>query len=63
MIVANVKGYPVRMRDVANVEIAAASDRVLSRFNGKPAINIGVTRQSTANPLELSKRRARKLRA
>jgi multidrug efflux pump len=55
VIVANVKGYPVRMRDVANVEIAAASDRVLSRFNGKPAINIGVTRQSTANPLELSK--------
>ncbi|MGN6456757.1 MAG: efflux RND transporter permease subunit, partial [Achromobacter mucicolens] len=55
VIVANVKGYPVRMRDVAKVEIAAANDRILSRFNGKPAINIGITRQSTANPLELSK--------
>ena len=55
VIVANVKGYPVRLRDVSKVEIGAANDRVLSRFNGKPAINIGVTRQSTANPLDLSK--------
>ena len=55
VIVANVKGYPVRLRDVARIEIGAANDRVLSRFNGKPAINIGITRQSTANPLELSK--------
>jgi len=54
VVVANVKGYPVRLRDVAKVEIGAADDRVLSRFNGKPALNIGITRQATANPLELS---------
>ncbi len=54
IIIANVKGYPVRMRDVARVQVDAANDRVLSRFNGKNAINIGITRQSTANPLELS---------
>lgn len=54
VIVSTVKGYPVRLRDVAKVEIGAADDRVLSRFNGKPALNIGITRQSTANPLELS---------
>ncbi|MGE0949758.1 efflux RND transporter permease subunit, partial [Bordetella pertussis] len=46
---------PVRLRDVAKVEIGAANDRVLSRYNGRSAINIGLTRQSTANPLELSK--------
>ncbi|OZI78930.1 efflux RND transporter permease subunit [Bordetella genomosp. 2] len=55
IIVANVKGYPVRLGDVARVEIGAAEDRILSRFNGRPAINIGLTRQSTANPLDLSK--------
>ncbi|OZI64869.1 efflux RND transporter permease subunit [Bordetella genomosp. 4] len=55
IVVANVKGYPVRMRDVARVEVGAADDRVLSRFNGKNAINIGLTKQSTANPLDLSK--------
>ena len=55
IVVANVKGYPVRLGDVARVEIGAAEDRILSRFNGRPAINIGLTRQSTANPLDLSK--------
>lgn len=54
VVFTRVNGYPVRLRDVANVEIAAANDRILSRFNGQPAINIGITRQSTANPLELS---------
>lgn len=54
VVVANVQGYPVRIRDVAKVEIGAADDRVLSRFNGRSAINIGLTRQSTANPLDLS---------
>ncbi|HYG43305.1 MAG TPA: efflux RND transporter permease subunit [Bordetella sp.] len=55
IVVATVKGYPVRLGDVAKVEIGAADDRILSRFNGRPAINIGLTRQSTANPLDLSK--------
>src|SRR3546814_8030798 len=55
IVVANVKGYPVRLGDVAKVEIGAADDRILSRFNGRPAINIGLTRQTTANPLDLSR--------
>jgi multidrug efflux pump len=55
VVVANVGGYPVRMKDVANVVIAPADERVVSRFNGKPAINIGVVKQATANPLDLSK--------
>src|SRR3546814_8885750 len=37
IVVANVKGYPVRLGDVAKVEIGAADDRILSRFNGRPA--------------------------
>ncbi|MEO8133938.1 MAG: efflux RND transporter permease subunit, partial [Betaproteobacteria bacterium] len=55
VVVANVGGYPVRVKDVGNVVIAPADERVVSRFNGKPAINIGVIKQSTANPLDLSK--------
>jgi len=55
VVVANVGGYPVRMRDVARIQVDAADDRVLSRFNGKPGLTIGVTRQSTANPLDLSR--------
>ncbi len=54
VIVANVNGYPVRIGDVANVSHAPVDERVVARFNGNPALNVGVVRQSTANPLELS---------
>ncbi|MBL8382727.1 MAG: efflux RND transporter permease subunit [Burkholderiales bacterium] len=54
-VVANVNGYPVRFKDVATVGIGALDERVIARFRGTPAINIGVIRQQTANPLELSK--------
>ncbi|MEO5763708.1 MAG: efflux RND transporter permease subunit, partial [Casimicrobiaceae bacterium] len=30
-------------------------ERVISRYNGKPSLNIGVIKQAVANPLELSK--------
>src|SRR5690606_21823797 len=55
VVIANVDGYPVRIRDVADVRVAPASERVLARFNGEPSLTIGVTRQSTANPLDLSR--------
>ena len=55
IIVANVGGYPVRIRDVGNAEIGPVDERTVSRFNGKPSLNIGVIKQAVANPLELSK--------
>jgi len=54
IIVANVGGYPVRIRDVGSVAIGAIDERTISRFNGKPSFNIGVIKQAVANPLELS---------
>ncbi|HSV70921.1 MAG TPA: efflux RND transporter permease subunit [Methylibium sp.] len=48
-------GYTVRLRDVARIEEAAASERSSVRFNGKPAVSMGVIRNATANPLELAK--------
>jgi len=59
VVVANVNGYPVRLSDVADVQIAPLDDRVMARFNGQPSLTIGITKQSTANPLDLS-REARK---
>jgi multidrug efflux pump len=53
-IVANVAGYPVRIRDVADVRVGAQDERVIARFNGEPSINMGVIKQATGNPLELS---------
>ncbi len=39
---------------MARVEESAASDRSRVRLNGRDAISMGVIRQATANPLELS---------
>ncbi len=49
-----VNGYTVRLRDVARVEQASANERSSVRLNGVPAVSIGVIRQATANPLEVS---------
>jgi multidrug efflux pump len=54
IIVANVGGYPVRVRDIGNAEIGPVDERTVSRYNGKPSLNIGVIKQAVANPLELS---------
>jgi multidrug efflux pump len=54
-IVATVNGFPVRIRDVADVRIDSREERVIARFKGQPGLNIGVIRQATGNPLELSK--------
>ncbi len=54
IIVANVGGYPVRIRDVGKAEIGPVNERTVSRFNGKPSLNIGVIKQAVANPLDLS---------
>src|SRR5690554_2017630 len=55
IVVATVNGYPVRMREVAEVRVAPADERVSARFNGQPSLTIGITKQSTANPLDLSR--------
>ena len=49
-----VNGYSVRLRDVARIEEGAASERSSVRLNGVPAVSMGVIRQATANPLEVS---------
>jgi multidrug efflux pump len=52
--VKTVNGFSVRLRDVARLEEAAASERSSVRLNGRPAVSMGVIRQATANPLEVS---------
>ena len=54
IVIRNVNGFPVKLRDVAQIKEDAANDRSAVRLNGRPAISAGVIRQATANPLELS---------
>ena len=54
MIIANVKGQAVKLRDVARVEVGPQDVRKLVRFNGEPAIGLGVVKQSKANTLDVA---------
>ena len=55
IVVKNVNGFTVKVRDVARVQEAAAEERTAVRLNGRAAVAVGVIRQATANPLDLSK--------
>ena len=54
IVVRDVAGYPVRIRDIGRVEVAPVDERVIARFMGNPAVSMGVIKQAVANPLELS---------
>jgi multidrug efflux pump len=45
----------VRLSDVAKIEIGTQDVRQIARYNSKNAIALGVIKQSTANPLTISK--------
>jgi len=51
LIVAYRDGYPVRLEDIAQVELGAEDTRKLVRFNGKSSLGISVSRQSKADTL------------
>ncbi|HMO10801.1 MAG TPA: efflux RND transporter permease subunit, partial [Actinotalea sp.] len=55
LILRDVGGYLVRLRDVGRAELGARDSRVIARFNGNNAVALGVIKQATANPLDVSK--------
>jgi multidrug efflux pump len=54
VVIRTVNGLPVRIGDVAQVRQGPQSERTSVRLNGRDAISLGVIRQATANPLDLS---------
>src|SRR3546814_665710 len=54
IVLKDVDGFPVRMRDVARVEIGPQDERRITRFNGNTAVMLGIVKQATANPLDVS---------
>jgi len=54
IILAESKGYPIRLGDIAKVEIGPQDERRVTRFNGSSAVALGVVKQSVANPLDVS---------
>ncbi len=55
LVIRDADGYLIRLRDVARVEVGPESERTVARFRGKSAVAIGIVKQSTANPLDVSR--------
>jgi multidrug efflux pump len=56
VIKTGTNGEVVRVKDVARVELGAKDYTVISRLDGKPAINIGIFQAPGSNALDISKR-------
>ncbi|MDD2881005.1 MAG: efflux RND transporter permease subunit [Rhodoferax sp.] len=54
VVIRSINGQPIRIGDVARVQEAPVDERSFVRLNGRDAVGVGVVKQSTANPLDLS---------
>jgi multidrug efflux pump len=48
------QGYLIRLIDVGHAELGPLDERRVVRFNGESAVALGVIKQATANPLDIS---------
>ncbi len=53
LIVGYNKGAPVRLRDVGRAEDGIEEKRSIARFNGLPAVGMGIQKQSGTNTVEV----------
>jgi multidrug efflux pump len=54
LILDDSQGYLLRLTDVGYAEIAARDERSIVRYKGQPAVSMGMIKQATANPLDIS---------
>jgi multidrug efflux pump len=54
IVIKDANGFAVRLRDVARVELGALAERNAAWFSGRPSVTIGIVKQATANPLDVS---------
>jgi multidrug efflux pump len=55
MIIREVGGYPIKLRDVGYARPGPYENRKIIRINGTNGVAIGVVKQSTGNTLEIAK--------
>jgi len=53
LVVANLRGQPVRVRDLGTAEDGTKEQRTLARLDGVPTVTLEVLRQSGANTVEV----------
>ena len=55
LVVKRVDGFLVRLADVGYARIGAQDERRTVRYKGETAVALGIVKQATANPLDVSK--------
>src|SRR6476659_9508392 len=55
LVIANVNGAPIMLRDIGRVEDGTKEQRSFSRLNGVPTVTLDIRRQSGANTVEVIK--------
>ena len=54
IVVKDADGFSVRLGSLARIEIGPQDERRVTRFNGDNAVILGIIKQATANPLDVS---------
>ncbi|MBM3733372.1 MAG: efflux RND transporter permease subunit [Acidimicrobiia bacterium] len=54
LIIRRDRGYLVRLKDIGRAELGAFDERRIARYRGNLTIALGVVKQATANPLDVS---------
>jgi multidrug efflux pump len=54
LIIRRDRGYFVRLKDVGHASLGALDERRVARYRGNLTIALGVVKQATANPLDVS---------
>ncbi len=61
IILGERNGALLRLKDVGRAELLTQDSKSRVRYNDKPAISIGITKQSTANPLTIAQQLQKEL--
>jgi len=56
LVVANQGGQLVKLRDIGHVELGPQDDRSALRFMSRPAVGVGIVRQSKSNMVDVADR-------
>ncbi|MGH8471174.1 MAG: efflux RND transporter permease subunit, partial [Gammaproteobacteria bacterium] len=55
LVIKQVNGYPVKLKDIGRAELGAKDERNIVRVNGQPAVGLGVVKQAAANTLAVAR--------
>ena len=56
LVIAYRNNTPVRLREVAQVEVGVEEEHSVARYDGKPAVGLGIVKQSEANAVDVAAR-------